>query len=185
MTVEIQNAGTSLKIITDGSARYIVKQKIAEISVINDNILKIDIGEGSLYNIFITYSDVTAPQTANAAALRDAVHAMLQTNLTGFASEANQLSEISQLQAVQNITEDILLNLTQNIDLRFSFPTREDQTFPNVVYKGYAAAGALPSSAVWAILKVTNNMLTLSYCWADGNKNFDNVWNNRATLNYI
>lgn len=52
-------------------------------------------------------------------------------------------------------------------------------------YYGVAPAGAATSEAVWMIQKLTfgpgNSMLTQH---ADGNAEFDNVWDNRAGLTY-
>lgn len=52
-------------------------------------------------------------------------------------------------------------------------------------YYGYALTlGANQASAVWKIRRevVSGNVTTVTY--ADGNGNYDNVWNNRASLTY-
>ena len=53
------------------------------------------------------------------------------------------------------------------------------------VYEGFAPAGTATSAASWQIKRNTwtNNQLT-AVEWADGNTNFDNVWDNRASLSY-
>ena len=58
----------------------------------------------------------------------------------------------------------------------------------NIEYIGEALAGNLTntSSAIWRIKKLVydvNENIT-SVAWADGNTNFDNIWNNRASLTY-
>ena len=53
-------------------------------------------------------------------------------------------------------------------------------------YYGYALAlGADPAGAVWRIRRevVSGSVTVASY--ADGNGNYDNVWDNRASLTYI
>lgn len=60
----------------------------------------------------------------------------------------------------------------------------DDYTTTNVTYFGYAAAGSLTSSAVWRmkIFDETGDYLIIK--WADGNSDFDNEWDNRASLSY-
>jgi hypothetical protein len=56
-------------------------------------------------------------------------------------------------------------------------------------YVGYAQIGdTLTSTATWAIQKITEYEAAPSLMimeWADGNKNFDNIWDNRASLYYV
>lgn len=52
-----------------------------------------------------------------------------------------------------------------------------------ILYVGEAEIGALDSAAAWRIKKLdTTGGLTL--LWADGDSNYDNVWDDRTTLNY-
>lgn len=50
------------------------------------------------------------------------------------------------------------------------------------VYSGDAAPGTATSAASWRIQRLTKADSTL--LWADGNANFDNVWDNYASLSY-
>jgi hypothetical protein len=52
-------------------------------------------------------------------------------------------------------------------------------------YQGWAAPGSATSAAAWAIVRhtYTGALLTATE-FADGNLNFDNVWDDRATLTY-
>ncbi len=60
------------------------------------------------------------------------------------------------------------------------------QTSPVETIIGTAVAGSPTSSPVWAIKKViVPTGATMSILWADGNKNEDNVWDNRASLTYM
>lgn len=49
-------------------------------------------------------------------------------------------------------------------------------------YIGEAAPGSATSAAVWRIQRITNADSTI--VWADGDGDFDNVWDNRASLSY-
>lgn len=63
--------------------------------------------------------------------------------------------------------------------------TIKDTNVAGVVYYGYTLnLGASTASAVWRIRKetTTTNVTTVTY--ADGDGLYDNVWNNRASLNY-
>ncbi len=51
-------------------------------------------------------------------------------------------------------------------------------------YVGEASIGTATSSAAWRIKKITYTGSSLSITWADGDDNFDNVWDNRASLSY-
>jgi len=59
-----------------------------------------------------------------------------------------------------------------------------DFTNPNAMYYGYAPAGTLASAASWKIKKTTVVGSILTDTYADGNLNYDNIWNNRASLTY-
>lgn len=50
------------------------------------------------------------------------------------------------------------------------------------IYFGEAVTGSATSSAVWRIKRLT--IATGVILFADGNANFDNVWNSRAGLSY-
>ena len=56
----------------------------------------------------------------------------------------------------------------------------------NPIYVGEALEGTAKSAASWRIKKLTwdanGNCTDLQ--WADGNDNFDNIWDNRTTYSY-
>lgn len=55
----------------------------------------------------------------------------------------------------------------------------------NTTYIGWATPGSASSAASWKIQKITftaGNPTAIE--WADGNLNFDNIWDNRASLSY-
>lgn len=58
-------------------------------------------------------------------------------------------------------------------------------TVGNTNYLGYATAGSVTSGAVWAIKRVVETGNNVVITWADGTKDFDNVWDNRTSLIYL
>jgi hypothetical protein len=55
----------------------------------------------------------------------------------------------------------------------------------NTIYKGEAVPGASGSANVWRISRsVLNSEGDTIITWADGNANFDNVWDDHLTLSY-
>lgn len=54
-----------------------------------------------------------------------------------------------------------------------------------IIYIGEAIPGSIDSASVWRMKRLTLNAEgDVTEEWADGNANFDNIWNNRATLSY-
>lgn len=58
-----------------------------------------------------------------------------------------------------------------------------DDSHQHITYIGQARPGSLSSQAVWRIKRVDASS-GVDVTFADGNANFDNVWDNRASLNY-
>lgn len=185
MATEIINNGASIKIISGTSTRYITKHEIREIGIVRDTIIKLDLGEGPLYNVFIDHADVTNPVTATVEELRDVINGMLQSGISGNATEQKQDVEISELQALNTSVSDLRGKVESLNDKLYYEPSLQDENNPSLIYRGFAVPGSRTSDPVWAIQKVTNNKGILSYQWADGNKSFDNIWDNRATLTYL
>lgn len=59
-----------------------------------------------------------------------------------------------------------------------------DQVSSTLFYVGEANIASLTSSPVWRIRKIDTST-GVSIKWADGNSNFDNVWDNHTSLTYI
>lgn len=53
----------------------------------------------------------------------------------------------------------------------------------NITYIGRAIIGSSTSDPVWQMKKVDNNSGT-SVTWADGNDDYDNIWDNRESVSY-
>lgn len=65
-----------------------------------------------------------------------------------------------------------------------NFATRvDDTTTASTTYIGNAPIGSATSSAVWQIYKIDESSGMVK-TWADGDANYDNVWDNRASLSY-
>lgn len=66
-----------------------------------------------------------------------------------------------------------------------AYAERTDIVGDELIYKGQASPGTADGAAFWRIRRLTlgldGDVLTH---WADGNANFDNVWDDRATLTY-
>lgn len=59
----------------------------------------------------------------------------------------------------------------------------DSTTTANTTYIGSAPPGTATSSASWQIFKIDTSSGT-SITWADGDSNYNNVWDNRASLSY-
>jgi hypothetical protein len=53
-----------------------------------------------------------------------------------------------------------------------------------VSYVGKAAPKSATSAPVWQIQRLLTTGAVLSVTFADGDRNFDNVWDDRASLTY-
>jgi hypothetical protein len=67
-------------------------------------------------------------------------------------------------------------------DLSAYYVVKSDNA--NVHYLGKAKPGTATASASWQIRKVDETS-GVSVLFADGNPNFDNVWDNRESLTYV
>ena len=59
-----------------------------------------------------------------------------------------------------------------------------DQASATILYVGIADVGSSAAASVWQIKKLTTAGDILTMTFADGNSNYDNIWNNRASLTY-
>ena len=89
---------------------------------------------------------------------------------------------------------DIYLKITGSWSLQGStgsvaLTTRTDivdpTVFPEITYRGDALPGVLTSAASWRVTRLTaQSDGDLAIVFADGNDNFDNIWDNRLSLSY-
>jgi hypothetical protein len=54
----------------------------------------------------------------------------------------------------------------------------------NTTYYGWAAAGSASSAAVWKIFREVRTGADSDFTFADSDAEFDNIWDNRASLSY-
>ncbi len=59
-----------------------------------------------------------------------------------------------------------------------------DKASDTVTYFGYATVGSSEASAVWKIERASVSGAVTKFLFADGDQNYDNIWNNRASLTY-
>jgi hypothetical protein len=184
MATEIADNGSSLKVTTDGVTRYIIKSQIKEVVVVRDTIIKLDIGQGALYNEFFDQTAVDAPQSKGVEDLRDQIMGMLQITVAGGATAQKQDDQRAQIVGLQASLIDLQGKIGALSDKVRVEPQIVDETNPNTVYRGFAAPGAKTSDAVWGVQRITNTRGVLAFMWAGGSKALANIWDNRKTLVY-
>lgn len=59
-----------------------------------------------------------------------------------------------------------------------------DEPDTSTTYQGWANAGTAASAASWMIRKIVKSGNVTSILWCDGDQNYNNIWDNRASLNY-
>lgn len=72
-------------------------------------------------------------------------------------------------------------------DTTNKYTTRLDTvSTTGVTYVGKASVGSATSQPVWQIQKLDESLTpeTLIITWANGNPNFNNVWDNRTLITY-
>lgn len=72
------------------------------------------------------------------------------------------------------------LKYTQDVPLK----TIIDEASATVTYIGVAHPSATTAQALWRIKKIDSTTNPTTIFFADANDNFDNVWDNRASLSY-
>lgn len=81
---------------------------------------------------------------------------------------------------VNRLKEYIATTPSGGMVVRLAYNVNND-----VEYAGYAPPGSANGSAVWRITKYYYDGSNLSgQRYADGNLNYDNVWDNREALSY-
>lgn len=62
--------------------------------------------------------------------------------------------------------------------------TAIDEATSAITYIGLANIGSSTSAAVWQIKKMSVSGTVTSIKFADGDANYDNIWDDRASLSY-
>lgn len=64
------------------------------------------------------------------------------------------------------------------------YKTEFEDAGSGTLYLGNAVPGTLTSAASWRIKKIVDAGTSIEITFADGNSNFDNIWDDRASLSY-
>lgn len=59
-----------------------------------------------------------------------------------------------------------------------------DQANATTTYFGTALSGEATSAATWRIQRMSVSGTVTTFSWANGNDQYDNVWDDRASLTY-
>lgn len=93
---------------------------------------------------------------------------------SGAATSSNQSTAITSL-------ADLLVEMrVQNGGMAQQY----DYVDATTEYLGWAEPGTATSAASWRVKKITTTGSDIAITWADSNRNFDNAWDNRASLTY-
>ena len=184
MAFQIFNDGACIRIENGTKTLLVTKEQVKTIDTIQNNIVRIDIGEGPLKNIFINFQDVTAPVVASANELRDLIKAMLLSDNYngGDATEVSQVNILNKLADIAGILQAIKLS---EVDLSKMEPTLVDESNPNLIYKGWHSAAGDPAGMEWAIQRIRRQDDVVYYEWAWGGQKQIHMWDARADQLYV
>jgi hypothetical protein len=175
MAYKLYDDGAVIRVENGTSVLLVTKSQVKTIDIIHGDIVRLDIGEGPLKNIFVRYTEVEIPVVSSAAQLRDVIKAMMP-NL----SEDDAI--LGELQNIKGVLNALKLS---EADLLKTEPSRVDESQPNTIYKGWHKDRGIPSDPEWAILKITRTADNIIYEWAGGSIKQNNVWNNRLERIYL
>lgn len=184
MAFQIFNDGACIRIESGTKILLVTKEQVKTIDTIQNNIVRIDIGEGPLKNIFINYQDVTAPVVTSASELRDLIKGMLLSDQYdgGDATEQGQVNILDKLTDIAATLQTIKLT---EVDLSKMEPSLVDESNPNVIYRGWHSATGNPAEMEWALQKISRIDDTVHYEWAWGTQKQIHIWNDRASQLYL
>jgi hypothetical protein len=162
----------------------VTKEQVKTIDTIQNNIVRIDIGEGPLKNIFINYQDVTNPVVGSANELRDLIKGWLVSDNYngGDATEATQVSILTKLGDLATILQAIK---AKEADFTKEEPSRIDESNPYMIYRGWHRAFGYPDAAEWAIERIRREGDEVIHEWAFGTQKQIYKWNDRLGMNYV
>lgn len=184
----VYNEGACIRIVTRGNETLVTKAQIKTIDIVKNDTIRIDIGEGPLKNIYLRFDEVVYPTNFNEAfSLKDYIRDLLIQS--GFSTESKQDTTIIELQQIKIVLENMNKTLqaggTGGTGTPTKLPMREDESQPGIVYKGYALPNARTGDPLWAIQKISRIDNQIIYEWANGNENYENIWDNRYALSYF
>ena len=117
---------------------------------------------------------------------------------SGGATSDNQVAMIAQLDELIQSTDSLsasntnisdkataILNELQSDISAKRLTVRLDQVSDNLFYVGKALIGSVDSDSLWQIVRYTKTGNVLKSEYANGDENFNSVWDDRTTLTYI
>lgn len=168
------------------------------LSIVREDTIKIETSEYPDQNIFLPFREVTLPELETAQHLLSWMNNALPVATTGgggggqgLATEATLLLLLAEFIKVKLILEKIGQQIDQHInngDITNRPADLTDTSEPDIIYRGWvdsAHSGTGLDSAIWAIQREDTKNVPSIKTWADGNRNFDNVWNDRYHLDYM
>jgi hypothetical protein len=165
MATKIYDTAACLRIEIGDAVRLLNKEDIRGVEIVNGRVC-ISTGQEQLQQLFINYPDVEVPAigTAEMRSREDLRTAQLTT----------LVSTIEDLKLILNGTNDYF---------------REPQIIENVdpfhIYKGYSnIINASTGRPFWAISETKISGTTTITHWAEGNKNFDKIWDDYLSYSY-
>lgn len=184
MAFQIFNDGAVIRIENGTKTLLVTKEQVKTIDTIQNNIVRIDIGEGPLKNIFINYLDVTNPVVQSASELRDVIKGMLLSDNYngGDATEETQLSILTKLGDLALILQGIK---DKQKALTNGIPTRTDESNSYMVYNGWHVLTGNPESNEWAIERIRREGDEVIHEWANGTAEAVYQWAKRDTFTYL
>ena len=183
-TAQIINDGAVIRIEKNGKILLVAKDQVKTIDTVHDNIVRIDIGEGPLKNIFLNFQEVASPVVASANELRDTIKAMMLSDQYdgGDAKETTQISILTKLGDIATILASIKERETDITQLE---PSRLDESNPYMIYRGWHAKFGVPDVSEWAIERIRRVDDEIIHEWAFGTKKQIYKWIDRETINYF
>ena len=119
MDTQITNENSFIRILTGDTSLLVNKSQIKTIDSVKNELVRIDIGEGALRQIYIKFADVTAPSGLGGAdALRDAIRAMCDGATGDFSPMVGRLdSSLAKLDTLINSLDALAPKLDTNSSL--------------------------------------------------------------------
>lgn len=204
MKVKIINDGRYLNIYFDGHLLLLNKTQILSVKPCGNDRLHIDAGRGPLDQLYVQVADVVEPVVGTVEELLGAINVMLNGSqdplvdlMHAVDSLGNKLDTIDtsildasslehrSLNDITTLLTDVKAIL-DGANNAYKEPLRIDEIDPTVVYKGFPSdVSAGPGEPAWAIQRAKKSGGVTTICWANGNKDFTNVWDHRTSLLYL
>ncbi len=178
------NDGAVIRIEKNGKTLLVAKDQVKTIDTVHDNIVRIDIGEGPLKNIFLNYQEVSSPAVASANELRDTIKAMMLTDAY-MGGDAKEVTQIAILNQVSQLTNVLVAINNRELKVTNEEPSRTDESNPYTIYRGWHSRFGIPDQHEWAIERIRRDGDEIISEWAFGTKRAIYPWTERETINYV